>query len=32
MLDTTDRACNWIAHKINKILHDKENIKDSGAI
>ena len=32
MLGTTERACNWIAHKINKIPHDKENTKDSSAI
>ena len=32
LLGTTERACNGIAHKINKILHDKENTKDSSAI
>ena len=32
MLGTAERACDWIVHKINKILHDKENTKDSSAI
>ena len=32
MLAITERACNWITHKINKVLHDKENTKDSSAI
>ena len=32
MLGTAERACDWIAHKINKIPHDKENTKDSSAI
>ena len=32
MLGTAERACNWIAHKINKIQHDNENTKDCSAI
>ena len=32
MLGTAERACNWIAHNINKILHDKENTKDTSTI
>ena len=32
MLGAAERACNWIACKINKILHNKENTEDSSAI
>ena len=32
LLGTAETACNWIAHKINKIPHDKENTKDSSTI
>ena len=32
MLGTAERAYNWIAHKTNKIPHNKENIIDSSAI
>ena len=32
LLGIAERACDWIAHKINKILHDKKNTEDSSAI
>ena len=32
VLGITERAADWIAHKISKILHDKKNTKDSSAI
>ena len=31
LLSITERACNWIAHKLSKIPHDKKNIEDSSA-
>ena len=32
MLSIAERACDWIAHKINKIAHTKKNTDDSSAI
>ena len=32
LLGIAARACNWNKHKMNKILHNKENTIDSGAI
>ena len=28
MLGIAEGACNWIVHKINKILHDKKNTEE----
>ena len=32
VLSIAERACDWIAHKINKIAHTKKNTDDSSAI